>query len=251
MLGSQMPGQNDLSRNARIPKIHSKMLDKVKPSGRLSSSAPVVNGSRGKGSWRYSRKPETLGKNASPVPASNSSKAIHNSEAVNPPDLVEGNGINPINVFAEANDLGRKCPRQSNSNPETPGMTDRAAPDSNSFAALLSPEADTLHTLSKGSGNPEISHSVEPVPDSNLSEDLESGAFLFTVMAVMALLPAVTFIEDAVFHFRLTWLDWPLSLNIWSWPSCSLFTLDRSGFVDEPGASSVHFLSGMIFVICG
>ncbi|GMH05996.1 hypothetical protein Nepgr_007836 [Nepenthes gracilis] len=124
----------------------------------------------GKGSWRYSRKPETLGRTASPVPPSNSSKAIHNSKADNPPDLVEGNGINAGIVFAEANNLGGNCPRLSNSNPGTSGTTDKAAPDSNSFAALLSLEADTLHTLSEGSGNPEISHSVEPAPDSKLSD---------------------------------------------------------------------------------
>ncbi|GMH16929.1 hypothetical protein Nepgr_018770 [Nepenthes gracilis] len=164
------PGQSDSSQSTRISKIQSKMPPKSKPAGRLSPSAPVVNGSRGKGSWRYASKSENLVKPAGPVPAPNSSKALQSSEADIPPDPVDGIVANVGNIISEDNDLGWKHPRHISSNPVTTGKADRATPDSNSFAALLNPEADTMHTLAVDSSKSEVNPSVELAPGSNLSE---------------------------------------------------------------------------------
>ncbi|GMH16991.1 hypothetical protein Nepgr_018832 [Nepenthes gracilis] len=61
-------------------------------------------------------------------------------------------------------------PRHISSNPVTTGKADRATPDSNSFAALLSPEANTMHTLAVDSSKSKVNPSVELAPGSNLSE---------------------------------------------------------------------------------
>ncbi|GMH01969.1 hypothetical protein Nepgr_003808 [Nepenthes gracilis] len=73
-------------------------------------------------------------------------------------------------------DLGGKSPRNFKSNYETLVKADGAVPESNSFAALQSPEANILQTLSEGSEKKDVSSLAEPAQGSNLSDmaaDLE------------------------------------------------------------------------------
>ncbi|GMH14595.1 hypothetical protein Nepgr_016436 [Nepenthes gracilis] len=69
------------------------------------------------------------------------------------------------------NDLGGKRSRNFKSNSETLVKADGAVPDSNSFAALQSPEADSLQTLSEGSGKKDVSLPPKPDPGSNLGDE--------------------------------------------------------------------------------
>ncbi|GMH05977.1 hypothetical protein Nepgr_007817 [Nepenthes gracilis] len=110
----------------------------------------------GKGSWRYASKSENLVKPAGPVPAPNSSEALQSSKADIPPDPVDGIVANVGNIISEDNDLGWKHPRHISNNPVTTAKAERATPDSNSFAALLSPDADTMHTLEVDSSKSEV-----------------------------------------------------------------------------------------------
>ncbi|GMH06172.1 hypothetical protein Nepgr_008012 [Nepenthes gracilis] len=198
------------------------MPPKSKPAERLPPPAPVVNSSRGKGSWRYASKSEGLVKPIGPVPAPNSFETLQSSEADIPPDPVDGIVANVGNVISEDNILGRKYPRHINSNPVTTGKADRATPDSNSFAALLSPEANTLHTLSEDSSKSEVNPSVEPVLGSNLSEGVWSPwvnfALLWTAVVVSsACLPAILGYQKMS-----SWLRCPLAPP----PLASLLSLE-------------------------
>ncbi|GMH12922.1 hypothetical protein Nepgr_014763 [Nepenthes gracilis] len=71
------------------------------------------------------------------------------------------------------NDQGGKSPRNSKRNSD-PLMKDvSAVPDSNSFAALQSSEADFLHTLSEGSGITDVNLLAELAPVSNLGDETD------------------------------------------------------------------------------
>ncbi|GMH13913.1 hypothetical protein Nepgr_015754 [Nepenthes gracilis] len=103
------------------------------------------------------------------MPTPNPSKAKFISLADNDPILVDGNRSSACNDPSETNNLEGDSLKISISKPETSGSIVNAALDSNSFAALTSPEADTLLSPTTGTGISEASYPMEPIPVSTLT----------------------------------------------------------------------------------
>ncbi|GMH00813.1 hypothetical protein Nepgr_002652 [Nepenthes gracilis] len=103
------------------------------------------------------------------MPTPNPSKANSISLAGNDPVLVVGISPSACNEYTEAINLDGDSLKLSISKSETSETIDSAALDSNSFAALTSPEADTLLSHSAGSGTTETNYPVESAPVSILT----------------------------------------------------------------------------------
>ncbi|GMH19846.1 hypothetical protein Nepgr_021687 [Nepenthes gracilis] len=105
-----------------------------------------------------------LGQTTGPMPTPTPSKANFSSLADY--DLILVDGIRPsaCNEPNETNNLEGDSLKLSISKSETFGSIVNAALDSNSFAALTNPEADTLLSPSAGSGISETNYPVEPAP---------------------------------------------------------------------------------------
>ncbi|GMH30758.1 hypothetical protein Nepgr_032601 [Nepenthes gracilis] len=153
------PGQKVPSRT---PKIQSKSPLKANPSGRLPAKA--VKGSGVKDPLSSTSNSVNLDQTSGPMPTPNPSKANFISLADNDPILVEGNKPSACNKPSETNNLEEDSLKLSICKPETSGSIVKAALDSNSFAALTSPEADTLLSPSTGTGISETTYPMEPVP---------------------------------------------------------------------------------------
>ncbi|GMH09703.1 hypothetical protein Nepgr_011544 [Nepenthes gracilis] len=103
------------------------------------------------------------------MPTPNPSKANFISLADNDPIWIDGNWPSACNEPSETNNLEGDSLMLSISKPETSGSIVNAALDSNSFAALTSPKADTLLSPSTGTGISETTYPMEPVPVSILT----------------------------------------------------------------------------------